>query len=1005
MITKRWSIDLGRDWVTSIGLTASGQLVVGDRRGNVAVLDLHGNQLASVKLDSWVGAIATMIDRDGNDHIVLGTKRGTVELHSLVPLGDTVELRRHSTFSARNTIRSIQTWASTAGVAYIALGSEDRCLYLGRLDVALSRGLGESLSPSSINGWIRTVCFCFPHRTTREPLVAAGCGDKHIHFFDLEGRHLNSVDCESKVHALVASRDGGKLFASSDSRELFELTPSARKGEITILRKVALPFRASLLEFTDDPQRELLIVGEDGNVVLYDTRASEIVRHSYASGRIFSICSVPSGLGVGPALMVGHAHGELSSSSLSWDPSDDTVIIQAPMSPRVDFTTGDELAQNLLRGPVGVGVWVGIGRFLFVLPTTATPPYCLVGTDEGRIGLIEINKSSADLVYLGLLFPHDRVWSVAGSWRSFGDALVFAATSNKEVAIVSLSVKARGDGEPPDCTATISRRVGLSDWPREIRPTAATGGLEPQVLAGCESGDVFLVSAEGADLLLKKAGVIRTLCCLEPDDSSRIVVGTDDRFFALLVNGTLQWRIETADRVREVIALSSFVIAASEDHFLYVATETGDRMWRFHFPHRVLSIAAIPDDSTGSEWTVAAGCGDGQVYVVNSTGSLVAAYEFPDRIRDVIWVAPDTLVVASEDGHVYPAVHYGAYGTRVSDDLTRHVTEAVDRLKRSGIGVEELSEHTRLVACELFKVWRGPTDDDLILAIIDSLVSWAAAAANIALQYRLARVIVDYGVTTQQFAASRSRITRLVDASVAGSPYPAHAALRAVVDEASEDTFARQLVDVVVEHFPLDDDWLQEELIRGLDERGFMSLGPGGFTAHLNSVHVHLSRLARIMETSASCRWCGHRRGMSDGSAPSLVDFWDVAGIGIQRKAPNYHLWEGRLASLDSTITVLRDCTRLYTGAVTNPGSVVTTVEDLLGSWTAMVACEPLSACADKAKARLAVIGLTVASNPAVTADYIQRAAEYDDPLIGSADFLLYLTCLATLRALGAASK
>jgi WD40 repeat protein len=259
MLVTRWTTEVGRDWVTAIALAGPGTFVVGTRGGLVAILDEHGNLRSPIlELDSWVGAAKPMIDQRGKRYVLLGTKLGTLELLELVEARAGATLEKQSAFSARNAVRDISVWTSRAGDTYFAFGSEDRTIRFGELERVLEVGLVDALSEVSVNGWVRAVAFCFPDPETDLPLIAGGCGDKHVHIFDLQGHALPPTDCASKVHALLSSGDGFKLFATSDSRTLFELTRPHHGRELSVLKRIPLPERATMLEFLDEGQLNLL---------------------------------------------------------------------------------------------------------------------------------------------------------------------------------------------------------------------------------------------------------------------------------------------------------------------------------------------------------------------------------------------------------------------------------------------------------------------------------------------------------------------------------------------------------------------------------------------------------------------------------------------------------------------------------------------------------------------------------------------------------------------------
>ncbi len=50
-----------------------------------------------------------------------------------------------------------------------------------------------------------------------DTLIAAGCGDKNIYFFRLDGSELKHLFVSSKVHSIIADTRGAAVYATSAS--------------------------------------------------------------------------------------------------------------------------------------------------------------------------------------------------------------------------------------------------------------------------------------------------------------------------------------------------------------------------------------------------------------------------------------------------------------------------------------------------------------------------------------------------------------------------------------------------------------------------------------------------------------------------------------------------------------------------------------------------------------------------------------------------------------------
>ena len=652
-LIPHWEFNSGSDWITSLDLIKGKYIFVGSRDGMLHILNWYGAPIYKKNFGSWIGAMKVVETSDAsreqtnNIYLLCGTKNGDFRCEKLSQnRSQVLELKEISSFKAHNTIREIDITdgAQESIETWITVASEDRHLYILNLSELLSSRDAAQVKKVRVNGWIRSAAFC-KDVDNEKTLIAAGCGDKNLYIFSLEGEKHSKIFIDSKIHSIVSDQRSSKLYCTSDAKKLYVV--GLQGISYGIIDEIPLAHRATKLAFMDEEFRRILVVCEDFNIYIFDTDRREIISWIRVGQRVFSIND--ASFENTDILLLGQSHGRLSAFMYT--------LTNEPIVPATEYIKGfigdfnsaclAKLAEFVLFGPKSQSIEVGIGRFIHLAQASELgPSMCIVGTDGDNIAIITLdNDTERKILYKGekeILF---RVWSVYGYWERKGRLRLFVATSEN----VLLQYVLHTDVKPP--TLAEEKQISLKDWPREIRPV---NPLEPggkkQVLISCENGDLIIHG--NGEIRFNTEQILRTGYAKQVAEGEyEILVGSDNNLITFFRNQNTIWKKETLDKVREVLITEDGCLAVSEDRYLYILNHEGRLKFRYRFPHRALCIDRYFDYKK-NVWFVV-GCGDGYVYFVNEHGYIRDAYEFPDRIRDIKIFNNEEIIVACEDRNIY----------------------------------------------------------------------------------------------------------------------------------------------------------------------------------------------------------------------------------------------------------------------------------------------------------------------------------------------------------------
>lgn len=903
-LVQQWEFRSGSDWITAIDGAAGQLLAVGSRDGHLALVDRYGANVGGEDYGSWIGAVR-LVSPPGNAPAMLwlGTKGGEIVCADIVPDGPSrFRIAERYRFSARNTIRDIAVSALGPGERTVAVGSEDRRVYLFSHD-AVAKGAETGPVEYETNGWIRSVAFC---RTQHdEAAVAAGCGDKRLYVLTPEGEPIGDVWIGAKIHSIAADERSARIYCTSDARNLDVV--GWRGADLEVIHRVALPHRATRLVWSDDSCSVLLAVCEDATIYAFDLKTRKLASHVVVGERVFS-AAVPSGTRPGTVLL-GLAGGRLLSCSYALERG-----LPAQPPPTHDGLIGDgnptgpeSLAEARLHGPKTDSVAVGIGRFVDIIPARPhQEAICIVGTDEGLVSLIPLAPGSRRRVTHVLNdFQPERVWAVRGAWVSERCVAVDVATSGRKV----VSQQLQWDAGWENVSVSGVTDLALADWPREIRSLEGelTTGVAPLVVA-CENGELHVT---GRDLTFNTGEILRTAAAVATPDHVRTVVGSDNNSIAEYHDARLAWRYRTRDRVREVLLEDDDCVAVSEDRFLYVLDSAGALVRRFRFPHRALCVASYP--RVGDARCYVVGCGDGSLYVLEEDGGVVARYSFPDRIRDVRVVEDRELVVACEDGFLYFAPVMRQYLLHEVPDHREVVEETVQELREHPDGVVALStvpEAVQLLLLMYLDAWCELRDSELALALVDSVGASKRVQDQplAALVYAQALLVLAQRVSVP---AALSRMIRVAETPASG-PYGVHALAITVLQPdatsrqlAEPGTSSMVLVDALVQRVQLADEWVREEFLRALARSGFLEDTESGFASLGAASGISFSVLNAVVEDARRAAPVAVQRCGLVNAIDRLSQAIDAPSPGEEPdgQAAAFQGWAAELATLRDTPT------------------------------------------------------------------------------------------------------
>jgi hypothetical protein len=688
-----------------------------------------------------------------------------------------------------------------------------------------------------------------------EILIAAGCGDKHLYFFTLEGKPYQKLFVDSKIHSIVSDQSSSKLYCTSDAKKIYEV--GWQGISYGIIDKKDLPHRATKLAFIDEEFRKIAVVCEDSNIYVFDSDEREIISLIRVGQRIFSVKDASwhnTNL-----LLIGQAHGRLSCIMYSPAPEkfeQDTKQVKGFLR---DFNPSSfaSLAELVLFGPKSQSVEVGIGRFLHITPASIYGrAVCIVGTDGGDVAVIVLSEDAKGQI----LYKTDnnkgayRVWAVYGYWERKGQLRLFFATSERRVLQFVLH-----EAEPPSLTE--EEHIDLNDWPREIRPVdLIEPGEKRQLLISCENGDLIIYG--NGDLKFNAGQILRTGYARQVSDGEYdIVTGSDNNFITFFRNQAYIWHKETLDKVREVLITKDECIAVSEDRYLYVLNHEGRLKFRYRFPHRALCVDLYFDHKK-IVWFVV-GCGDGYVYFVNQHGYVREAYEFPDRIRDVKIFNNEEVIIACEDRQVYLAPTIDklikeSYSDKHLELIENEIKELKRRIRGEGlIAISNLSEDERLLLLMYANEWFRPANVDVIVSLLDASKQAVFERDNLKLYYIYASALIVLTIKGD-FAAGKTRIEDYINLNKNNS-YALHSMLATVTHNRIKswtvsDRSPSPLVtiDTIITHLPFDDPWILEECVRHLYHAGFFSFSRG-FCHFFDTVQINYNKLSQIIDCALDC--------------------------------------------------------------------------------------------------------------------------------------------------------
>lgn len=853
----------GNDWITSIDTLDNDLVIVGSRFGTLWVLNRYGAPLFHEDVGSWVGALR-VVDLRGTEwphdlrgvYVLFGTKAGTIQCRQVEwsPPRD-VRLRERFSIQASNTVRDIDFRISSDPLEVrVAIGSEDKHIYLLELLVALEHGVEQAVKKVYVNGWIRSVTFVRDSAKQRW-LVAAGCGDKNIYFLSLDGSEVTRLFVNAKVHSLISDDETSKTYASSDARELFVVGWTG--PVLRVVSRTTLPHRATALAFLHwhGPDTLIAAVCDDGVIYVYDPVRRELIGSFTLGERIYAI--KPVVWNRTRMLLLGVGHGRLSANMYSIIQE---AIPSTPSTLRGEVQAGkegsdsiDELSMGFLYGSKKRLSRVGIGRFIdLVEPYPNAPRWAVVGCDAGEVYIIDMSDDNyGNVVMRTDVIRPARVWAVYGRWINEKLMRLYIATSNREVRVYEVAT----DASNVELVEDRAKGVTLPDWPREIRPVAQRKiGIKDTILIVCESGDVVITGDE--PMSFNNGQVMRSGSAIKTEDGYKILTGSDNNKISMFHNEAHEWSVDTRDRVRETIIMDDLCMAVSEDRFLYVLDLTGKLRWRYRFPHRALCIDVV---TRNTNRTFLIGCGDGNVYLMTENGYILESYEFPDRIRDVRVYDSARFIVACEDGWLYAGQFNDiTLSTGPKDDFYLTLDQFVRGLRlkvaneQGFLELANLKPEVTLLLLEYLEYWLEVGDSELIFSLVDAVHDYVGDASSPLAYYIYAKALL-VTATRVNFAAGKSRLEAYL-ADFQHNPYAVHSVIasiaqtdltkRLVVDHTDSPI---TLIDSVIANVPLDDEWILEELVRSLNRADFFGLGRDGFVRYLNTIHAPFSKLTQII--------------------------------------------------------------------------------------------------------------------------------------------------------------
>jgi hypothetical protein len=838
-VRSRWEFTDAVDWITAVDEIENHLVFAGSRDGSLYILNRLGAPLKCLQCGSWVGTVRA-VKPEGEwagaaTYLFIGTKQGLLTcVRVLVHDHDEVELQEIFRHVAGNTVRDIDLIARDDDV-WVVAGSEDRHVYRVNLHDIIAHEASTTRAPVGsvrLNGWIRSVAFAFDSALD-QPMVAAGCGDRNLHLlcesdFDA-GTGSNSIEIpmDGKVTSILAHPKSPVIFCGSDAKQLAVVRCS--RGKFAIQDRTAIPHRVAHLAFADATRQKIVIACENERIYVYDVGARGLSGYVDAAAPVLAL----RGSSGPQRLLLGYASGRLSCCgyALGALPQEAKRIGEL-----TSLAEGDvqRYSETLLVGPKGASVEIGVGRFLQLTPQLdGAPQTCVAGTDEGEVVVIEAGEDRLRILHRETL-TQARVWAVDSAWRSPSRLRVLAATSNNEIAELTIEL-----ADSPT-TATRGPRLEVADWPREIR---CVEGEPTTLLVCCENGELLL--AGGSREPIQTDETLRTGCARRTAEGYELLIGSDEGAVTRRSESHVKWRHRAEDRVREVMMHGDKAIAVSEDRYLYVWDDwSGNLLWRYRFPNRALCVDVLLDAQRRQYYVV--GCGDGYVYMLDHRGAIAGAYEFPDRIRDVKALGPKELLIACEDGRLYKAPTLDAF---VAEHGGHNVQEQLDALSNPET---RLSCAERLALLADIDDWPIQPDNQHHAELTSSLLETSEADV---LERPLPHWSQVFAHALVRFAlkvdleAGRARIESFLRAMRTDAN--AQQAVLSCLALVGNDPLRRPIMDTVVVNVPIEDDWIREQLLDQVQRHGLLSLGEDGLCQWFRRVHIGFDAMAAIVVAAA----------------------------------------------------------------------------------------------------------------------------------------------------------
>ncbi len=858
----KWNEDFF-DWIYTIDEISKKYIFIGTRDGFLKVLRYTARtEICSLNLESWIGTIKVLpVEKEGltSYYLLVGTKKGRFVCYEFID----EKLYPIFTFHAKNTIREIDFIRDVSiENTWVAFGSEDRHVYYFNFNrliqaVEIKGDTKDIISKIKTNGWIRSVAFC--SNVNDEFLIAAGCGNKYLYFFDLNGVEYDKINVNSKIHSIISDQKTPQLFCVSDSKKFFKITSKIgnKPGRFEIYKKINLLMRSSKIIFRNGRFDQILIVCESSNsqsvVLLYDDCKNYFCRYSFEH-KIYTIKDI--GEEKDKAFLIGNNLYSLSCYAYSTHLKLKEVDFQS-YSLTTDFNSDSlkkfENFSNLFL--LGIKVKeeeVGIGRFLHIVEDPEKGIFALVATDEGNFFLFDIKNEN--LLRLAQNKVEDvRIWSIYGFFED--DILkTYVATSNNQIKKYS----AHFTGTNNQNVVFIEEKDSfyIDDWAREIRPISNSDDKNEFIIS-CENGDVKFFKGE---IHFNNNQINRSVFCQKVSNEKYIVLtGSDDNLISFYdiqkrKNGFEiidEWKFNTIDRVREVIIHENLCIAVSEDRFAYVLTKQGELKWRYQFPHRVLCVDMFINNK--ADYFFVFGCGDGNVYFLDTDRSISYTYTFPDRIRDLKILNRKYFLVASESSFIYKCNLYDDFIKCYFDDFTTYITKEIEIIALNAedavvIDLAKKSLAEKMVLLNYIEYWYSPANIYIAISLIEACRKFYEETPILTTYYIYAKAIV-FLTLKIDFNAG---ITQIREYLRTNNVYIKHSIISTIsnyqlAQKHRTDTCSnpKEIIDHIIIHLSLNSNeaWLLDELALHLFNANFFNLNDSGFLSYFKMNRISFKKL------------------------------------------------------------------------------------------------------------------------------------------------------------------